>query len=259
MPNSNEELNLLKQFQTLFSVKEHASFDLNAQIQHIHQIEQFLPSGVGLYLLDLHDFRYAYMSERSSSITGIAPSDYEEHGLSFFFEHLHPEDRKVIAEKTLPMYKKQLEACEPTKRKQLNASLNYRIRSCEKGMQPYRHVHAQLSIRSVNAQSMPVLLLGVFSELAIEQYQGQDFKLYLAREGAVQEVLVDERITVNPLTAKEVEVLTKLAEGLSSKAVADQLFISKHTVDTHRRKIISKLEVTNSIEAVIYARSMGWI
>jgi DNA-binding NarL/FixJ family response regulator len=123
----------------------------------------------------------------------------------------------------------------------------------------YRHVLSQLSIRSVNAQKMPVLLLGVFSQLKLEQYRGQDFKLYLNESGQTKKILLDERLSLNPLTDKEIQILRKLLLGLSSKQVADQLFISKHTVDTHRRNILKKLDVQNSIEAVIYCRSMGWI
>lgn len=259
MPHANaQETQLLKRFRTLFSVDRHADFDLQAQIAHIRSLEQSLPPSIGLYLLDLHAFRYAYMSQRSLSITGIAPAIYEQQGLNYYFEHLHPEDRLLITTKTLPMYQKQLSECSPQDRLKLHAALNYRIKS-DLQTEDYRHVLTQLSIRSVNEDYMPVLLLGVFSQLRMEQFQGQDFKLYLAENGALTKTLVDELITANPLTDKEVLVLQKLSEGLSSKRIGDLLFISKHTVDTHRRNIIRKLGVTNSVEAVIYCRSFGWI
>jgi DNA-binding CsgD family transcriptional regulator len=199
------------------------------------------------------------MSQRSSAITGISPKNYEEIGLNYFFEQLHPEDRLIIIEKTLPLYKKALQECDAEERKNLNASLNYRIKPENAEQEAYRHVLSQLSIKSVNEKQMPVLLLGVFSQLKLEQYRGQDFKLYMNTEGNTTSVILDEHLTTNPLTSKEIEVLAKLSEGLSSKQIADNLFISKHTVDTHRRNILKKLDVQNSIEAVIYSRSMGWV
>jgi DNA-binding NarL/FixJ family response regulator len=42
------------------------------------------------------------------------------------------------------------------------------------------------------------------------------------------------------LTRRESEILAYIARGFSSKQIANKLFISKNTVDTHRRNIISK-------------------
>jgi DNA-binding CsgD family transcriptional regulator len=48
-----------------------------------------------------------------------------------------------------------------------------------------------------------------------------------------------------------------LASGLISKQIADKLFISVNTVNTHRQRIIEKLDVTNTAEAVKYGVSVG--
>lgn len=61
------------------------------------------------------------------------------------------------------------------------------------------------------------------------------------------------------LSEREAEVLKLLAEGLSRKAVADQLFVSKHTVSTHIRNIYQKLQVHNVSGAISKASSMGII
>lgn len=41
-------------------------------------------------------------------------------------------------------------------------------------------------------------------------------------------------------TKRELEILSHISEGLSSKQIANRLFISKNTVDTHRRNILKK-------------------
>src|ERR1051325_4852913 len=51
------------------------------------------------------------------------------------------------------------------------------------------------------------------------------------------------------LTKREVEVLTLVIEGKSSKEVAEQLFVSKRTVDFHLANIYEKLRVTNRVQA----------
>jgi len=55
------------------------------------------------------------------------------------------------------------------------------------------------------------------------------------------------------LTAREKEVLKLVAGGLSSKSVADKLFISTRTVETHRNNIMQKLNVKNTAELVKYS------
>jgi DNA-binding CsgD family transcriptional regulator len=61
------------------------------------------------------------------------------------------------------------------------------------------------------------------------------------------------------LTRREVEVLTLVIEGKSSKEVADQLFVSKRTVDFHLANIYDKLNVTNRVQAFREATRRGLI
>lgn len=56
----------------------------------------------------------------------------------------------------------------------------------------------------------------------------------------------------NPLSGRETEVLTLLAEGLSYKMVADRLGLSFHTVSTHTKNIYEKLHVASLGEAIAF-------
>lgn len=61
------------------------------------------------------------------------------------------------------------------------------------------------------------------------------------------------------LTPREQEVMRFLAEGLSSRAVADKLFISPKTVENHRANIMNKLGLHSTMELVRYAAKIGLI
>jgi DNA-binding NarL/FixJ family response regulator len=75
---------------------------------------------------------------------------------------------------------------------------------------------------------------------------------------AVQERLVDRlRSPATTLTAREVEVLERLAQGDSNDAIAAALFLSRATVKTHLVHIYDKLGVTSRTAAVARARSRG--
>jgi len=63
--------------------------------------------------------------------------------------------------------------------------------------------------------------------------------------------------TEDPLTARELEVLTFLAKGLSNDEIAARLVISERTVGTHVSNILGKLQLANRTQAALYALREG--
>lgn len=61
------------------------------------------------------------------------------------------------------------------------------------------------------------------------------------------------------LTLREREVLRAVAQGLTSAEIAQRLFISKETVDTHRKRILAKAHVKNTAELVRLASRLGLV
>jgi DNA-binding NarL/FixJ family response regulator len=55
------------------------------------------------------------------------------------------------------------------------------------------------------------------------------------------------------LSPREIEIISLIADGLSNKQIADKLFLSTHTVMTHRKNIMNKLGVNNTAGIVMYA------
>ncbi len=64
---------------------------------------------------------------------------------------------------------------------------------------------------------------------------------------------------VEPLTEREREVLTLIAEGMTSREIGEQLVVSPKTVDRHRENIMSKLNLHSRVELVKYAIARGMI
>lgn len=63
----------------------------------------------------------------------------------------------------------------------------------------------------------------------------------------------------SPLTKREKEILQLIAEEYSNPEIAEKLFISPRTVDTHRRNLLEKLELKNTAGLVKYAIKNGYI
>jgi DNA-binding NarL/FixJ family response regulator len=59
------------------------------------------------------------------------------------------------------------------------------------------------------------------------------------------------------ITEREKDVLRLIADGLTTNEIADKLFISAHTVNTHRKNLLSKLDLKNTASLVRYALDQG--
>lgn len=59
------------------------------------------------------------------------------------------------------------------------------------------------------------------------------------------------------LTRREKEIIQLLIEGYSNQRIAEKLFLSKHTIETHRKNIRNKLDVKTTSEMVALAKKLG--
>ena len=85
----------------------------------------------------------------------------------------------------------------------------------------------------------------------ISRILAEDYVRALKQKGSVD--------TYELLTAREREILQLLAEGKSNKEVATKLNISLYTVETHRGRILQKLNLHSAAELVLYAVRKGII
>jgi DNA-binding NarL/FixJ family response regulator len=62
-----------------------------------------------------------------------------------------------------------------------------------------------------------------------------------------------------PLSAREIEVLDCVAQGLSNKEIADELYVTEQTVKNHMTSVLRKLDVNDRVQAVLFAVKNGWM
>lgn len=96
------------------------------------------------------------------------------------------------------------------------------------------------------------------SQARVEQLGGQ-FEIRAGQQGNFE---LDIRFTLQPsveLTARELDVIQRLADGLTNKQIAHALDVSARTVNFHLDNIYSKLGVNSRTEAAVYALRQGWV
>jgi DNA-binding NarL/FixJ family response regulator len=65
--------------------------------------------------------------------------------------------------------------------------------------------------------------------------------------------------TIQKPTNRELEILQLIAEGLSSRKIAERLFISEHTVSTHRKNVLKRYRMESTMELIAFAVKNKWI
>lgn len=60
----------------------------------------------------------------------------------------------------------------------------------------------------------------------------------------------EESARLNSLTDREIDIIKLLKEGCTTEEIAEKLFLSPRTVDTHRAKILKKLQLKNSLSLI---------
>ena len=88
---------------------------------------------------------------------------------------------------------------------------------------------------------------------------GQEYYSPQLKEMIMNSLFADMKKEQATLTRREKEVLEEIAEGYSNKVIAEKLFVSSHTIDSHRKNLLAKFEAKNTAELVKKAMEQGLI
>jgi len=98
------------------------------------------------------------------------------------------------------------------------------------------------------------LLRTIYKVLAGDQQQG-----ITTLEKEMPSLQKDKFSIENTLSDRELEILILVAQGNNSQQIAEELFLSKHTIQWHRKKIIAKLELKSAMEMIQFAYKHGLV
>ncbi len=113
----------------------------------------------------------------------------------------------------------------------------------------------QYAIKAIKKEAFDYLLKPVdIDELneTLDRYKSNVFTRYKENKSKNDEVL-------RQLTERETEIIKLIAEYKTSKEIAEELYISKYTVDTHRKNILEKTGLHKTSELVVFARENGLV
>ncbi len=129
------------------------------------------------------------------------------------------------------------------------------------------HDNPEYVLKSVQSGALSYLLKNTDHEEIVKAVKavssGQKYfspDIYsIILNGLANPELVKASQLAETLTKRELEVLKEVSMGLSTKLIADKLFISVRTVETHRINLMKKLDVHNSAELIKKAMDLNII
>ncbi|RDC62869.1 LuxR C-terminal-related transcriptional regulator [Adhaeribacter pallidiroseus] len=232
----------------LWQNRLHPTQPENTGFRHLMPTDQaLLLSPCITWVFDLHTKKYVFVSNNIQRILGYAPEIWMQGGLPFAKERVHPDDAPHLWRLMRQVWEYLL-ALPAKKRFSYRFNCDYRLRKADGS---YARLLEQNTLLRTNEQDSIRYLLGVCTDITNwKKAEALTATIISPQNEACQEWTTHEESEVplcnDLLSKREKEVLKLIADGYSSKIIADMLRISFHTVNTHRQKIIEKTNTPNT-------------
>jgi DNA-binding CsgD family transcriptional regulator len=249
MKNYLEKITDIREFVRLASLNALLS---NYQEHFPHQlVEQTIEyPNQFFYIVDIPKTEIAYTSKNIEQVLGYERS---QNNIPFLYEKIHPEDLPIVLEAVDLVHHLILSK---SARPFINSiHLDYRIKH-QKGH--YIRLLRQSTVTSVNQYLQPLYYMSTCTDITSHKPTGKvEVKFYGDDFGnQTFDTHPHYQEVVSKLNAREHQVLVLLKEGKTSEQIGKELFISKNTVDTHRRNMLRKTETKNTMELISFAEKI---
>ena len=188
---------------------------------------------------------FLFIDSNYESFTGYLPKEHQQGGLDFWFSKVHPDDRKMLGDRIVESLRIPKTTVDKRPDPQI---LNYRFK---KGTGEWIWMQHAVYNLSYNHHGKPNKVLHRLRLLDVLKYPAEQIN-------TIRKISLKDLRELNNLTPREKQVLKLIAEGFSTKMIADMLHISINTVETHRRHLLEKLAAKNSMELIKKAFTLFW-
>ena len=200
---------------------------------------------------DLLQMKINYTSKRSIEMIGIMPDDFTPYHLR---EAIHPDDAIRHGNGTAQLFRMATDLFIQRKGTQL-LSTNLKLRN-PFGLYP--DLLVQCYLFNIESQINTVYILQIHTDIEHIKKSKAHFHYYVGDDLSNFRFPDEELLRIgNPLSDREFEIVKLIANGLSSEQIAEKIFLSVHTVNTHRSNILSKTGFNTIAELIIDFQKQG--
>ena len=233
------------------------TISLNIELELYKKLLNFFQVGDYYYFIfNIINLEFDFVSPHVETMLGY---DRAEVNVHLFMDCIHPDDRPwfLAFENKTAEFLSQLPIDKLTKYK---ARHDFR---CRKSNGSYIRVLHQVAVVEHDEFGGIIRTLGVHTDITHLKKEGKPVLSYIGMDGEPSYLDIDVKKSLieskEALSKREKQVLSLLIEGKLSKEIAEELNISKQTVDTHRKNMLHKNKLTNTGELVGKAIRNGWL
>jgi hypothetical protein len=218
----------------------------------MNELEELMEKNEQFFCLaDFIQIQIKYTSKRSSKMIGIEPADVTPY---HFFEATHPDDieRHSLGRTKLFKLAHQLFIAE---KGHALLSSNLKLRNPAGG---YSEILFQCFLFYSASPYKTVYLLEVHTNIDWFKFTKNKYHIYVGDDLFYFRYPDEELLKVgHELSDREFEILKLIESGLSSEKIAEKLFLSVHTINTHRSNMLAKTWKANVPDLIYEYRKRG--
>jgi DNA-binding CsgD family transcriptional regulator len=249
---------------TPYNLEEMASICLRKYpVERINDYSRFIPgehfekilnqSSLFFFSIDFSRMRYIFLSQGVKNVLGYDRSTWFKEGLNFAFKILLPQDRQILKK----IHNEMFDAYYSTpvaKRKKFSFTFDYNVIDASGDT-------VRLNQRTVFAEidqaGNPLVDFNICTDISSIKPAGASILTIKSEGRSIREIRFDAEDNKCTFSKRELDILYLISRGLNSTEIGAELFISFHTVNTHRKNMLHKTHCKNSLELVNYAKNKG--
>lgn len=236
---------------------------LEEHVAKLMELDQYIPHSSTFFCITNTTTRsFEYVSKNFHPCTGLDTHEMLQKGMTYWWEHMHPDEMHLWLQSLNDLMQFTMSEIEVLDRKKISYTWNYRIKMQDGN---YRPVLQHTTPMYFDEEGKPVIGLAHYSLLPMinsalpiqasakmlnssGEYETIYFKTY-----SVQKLIADQ------ITYRERDIIRLVSFGYNTDEIAEKLFISANTVNSHRRNILKKTNCKNTSELVARSIREGMI
>lgn len=220
-------------------------------IKKLNKLDESLPSCSMFYaIVNIDDLSFVHITDKMEACLGCSKDTLLDRGHSYFKSIIHPDDIDMLSHSVKDMKKFTYDKIPSHQKSKIFYTTNYRIKNASGD---YLNIVHRIS---------PIVFDDLTTVWGLSQYIILDPNIKLQVSASIKRVKDNHSYETlffknysntkftNLVSNRERDIIKLLVLKNSSKEIAEKLFISPNTVDTHRRNILKKFKLSSTGELI---------
>lgn len=253
---TNDVILSASDFKTIISSMHKTAFESGSKIEDCNTFELFTnidqASPTVYFVIDFFSQGYVHVSENVKNVLGISTQELLNGGIETGLDLFAPQHRAILVNNILPTFLKHIFAIED-KEKLKNIQISYQTLNQTVSKEYHWFLH-QIKIIDFTETGAPRLGLKTITNInSFKLDSSIHFEITESSSEGTEIILKEEFKPYKEgldISGSEKKVLALMANGFISKEIAEQLNLSPHTVNNHRKNMLKKNAINSSNELI---------